>query len=107
MSTIEPPPGTDTVEEGEEVVSHTERAPMGKWRAAGMPRERSKDFKNSSRRLLARLRPERLGVAAVLLFAVGSVTLLVIGPRILGAATNVIVDGISSPSGINFTKLHH
>ena len=107
MTTLEPPPGSDTVEEVEETVTHTERAPMGKWGAAGMPLEHSKDFKNSSRRLLARLRPERLGVAAVLVFAIGSVTLLVIGPRVLGAATNVIVDGVSSPNGIDFTKLHH
>ena len=56
MSVLEPPPGTDTVEEVEEAVVHVERPPMGKWGAAGMPLERSKDFKTSSSRLLARLR---------------------------------------------------
>ena len=62
----------------------------GRWGAVGMPLERSKDFKNSTRRLAARLRPEGLGVAGVLILAVSSVSLAVIAPRILGSATNVI-----------------
>ena len=57
--------------------------------AAGVPMERSKDLKNSSRRLAARLRPERAGVAAVLLLTVVSVVLLVYAPRLLGNATNI------------------
>jgi ATP-binding cassette subfamily B protein len=56
--------------------------------------------------MLHRLAPERFRVAAVMLFAVVSVTLTVIGPRILGHATNIIVDGIRSPAGINFGDLH-
>ncbi len=107
MSVLEPPPGTDTVEEIEESVTHVERPPMGKWGAAGMPLERSKDIKTASRRLLARLRPEWIGVVAVMVFAVMSVTLLVLGPRILGHATNIIVDGVTSGQGIDFTSLHH
>ena len=79
---------------------------MGRFGAAGMPLERSKDFKNSTRRLAARLAPEGLGVAAVLILAIASVTLLVIAPKILGNATNIIVDGVTSGKGINFTKLH-
>ncbi len=79
----------------------------GRWGAAGMPLERSKDFKNSTRRLGARLRPEGFGVALVLLLAVASVTLLVIAPKILGNATNIIVDGVTSGKGINFSKLHN
>ncbi len=79
---------------------------MGRFGAAGMPLERSKDFKNSTRRLAARLRPEGFGVALVLVLAVASVTLLVIAPKILGSATNVIVDGVTSGKGIDFSKLH-
>ena len=105
MSVLEPPPGTDTVEEVEETVVHIER-PAGKWGAVGMPLERSKDFKTATRRLLARLRPEAVRVVAVLIFAFASVTLLVIGPRVLGHATNVIVDGVTSGSGIDFGALH-
>ena len=78
----------------------------GRWGAAGVPLERSKDFKNSTRRLAARLRPEGLAVAGVFLLAVTSVTLAVLAPRILGSATNVIVDGISGNNGIDFDKLH-
>jgi ATP-binding cassette subfamily B protein len=72
----------------------------------GMPVERSENFSNVVRRLLHRMAPERLRVGAVLLFAVVSVTLTVIGPRILGHATNIIVAGIQSPKGIDFSDLH-
>jgi ATP-binding cassette subfamily B protein len=105
VSQWEPPPGTDTVEEVEEAVVHIER-PAGRWSAAGMPLERSKDFKTATRRLLTRLRPEALPVLVVLVFAVLSVCLFVIGPRILGRATNVIVDGVTTGQGIDFGQLH-
>jgi len=72
----------------------------------GMPVERSENFGNVVRRLLHRLRPERLRVVAVLLFAVVSVTLTVIGPRILGHATNIVVAGLQAPAGIDFAELH-
>jgi ATP-binding cassette subfamily B protein len=72
----------------------------------GMPVEHSKNFGASIRRLLRRMRPERLRVAAVLVFAIVSVTLTVIGPRILGEATNTVVEGIQSPQGIDFSELH-
>ncbi len=58
-----------------------------------MPVERSKDFRGSFKRLLRELRPERRIIALVVVLAVVSVTLVVIGPRLLGAATNVIFDG--------------
>lgn len=78
----------------------------GRWGAVGMPVERSKDLKNSTRRLAARLRPEGTGVVVVLLLAVASVTLLVIAPKILGGATNIIVDGVVGGEGIDFAALH-
>src|SRR5262245_40278881 len=107
MSVLEPPPGTDTVEEVEESITRVERPPMGKWSAAGMPLERSKDFKASSTRLLARLRPEWPGVVVVMVCALLSVTLLVIGPRILGHATNIVVAGVSpGGQGVDFGALH-
>jgi len=96
------PPGLS-----DEELARDARPQFGKLTAAGMPLERSKDFKSSSTRLLARLRPERLRVAFVLGCGVASVTLLVFGPRILGRATNIIVNGVVSGQGVNFTKLHN
>jgi ATP-binding cassette subfamily B multidrug efflux pump len=72
----------------------------------GMPVEKSENFGVAIRRLFGRMRDERFRIIAVLLFAIVSVTLTVIGPRILGDATNVVVDGISSGKGIDFGDLH-
>ncbi|QNN55035.1 ABC transporter ATP-binding protein [Nocardioides mesophilus] len=60
----------------------------------GMVGQKSMDFGPSARRLVARLRPERLKVAAVLLLAVGGVALSVVGPKILGRATDLIFSGV-------------
>jgi len=73
----------------------------------GMPVERSENFGNVVRRLLRRLRPERPRVIAVLVLAVISVTMTVIGPRILGHATNIVVEGIQKHGGIDFGALHN
>ncbi|MFB7497625.1 ABC transporter ATP-binding protein [Streptomyces sp. NPDC056161] len=67
--------------------------PMGRM-TAGAPDQRSMDFKASSRRLIARFRPERLMLYVMLLCTVVSVTLSVIGPKILGKATDLVFAGI-------------
>jgi ATP-binding cassette subfamily B protein len=77
----------------------------GRFGAAGMPLERSKDLGGSVRRLARRLAPERLGVILVVVLAVVSVSMFVVGPRILGSATQTIVDGVMS-GGIDFGRLH-
>src|ERR1700754_4974497 len=64
------------------------------WGAIGMPAEKSMDFGPSVRRLLGRLVPERLGIAIVVVLGVVSVTLAVIGPMVLGYATDVIFAGV-------------
>ena len=69
----------------------------------GQPPERSKDLRGTVRRLLARLRPERVRLVIVLVFGVTSVALLVTGPKILGTATNVLFDGVVGkqfPAGV-------
>jgi len=69
----------------------------------GQPPERSKDLRETVRRLLARLRPERVRLVIVLVFGVTSVAFLVTGPKILGAATNVLFDGVVGkqlPAGV-------
>src|SRR6266851_5526862 len=69
----------------------------------GMPVEKSKDFRGTLRRLVARLRPERLTIAIVVMVASASVVFSVIGPKLIGNATNVIFEGVigkSLPAGI-------
>ena len=70
---------------------------------AGMPVEKSMDFWPSAKRLLRRLGPERMPAFAVLLLTLGSVSFSVIGPKILGHATNLIFAGVIGgqlPAGI-------
>ena len=65
---------------------------------------RSKDPRRTLRRLLARLRPERMRLVPALLMGVTSVVLVVLGPKILGNATNVLFDGVVSrrlPAGVS------
>ena len=74
----------------------------GPARFMGGPTEKSMDFRGSGRRLLRTLRPERTVVAAVLCLGTLSVGLSVLGPRILGHATDLIFSGVigrSLPAG--------
>jgi ATP-binding cassette subfamily B multidrug efflux pump len=64
------------------------------WMGAAMPAEKSMTFGPSARRLLARLRPQRRLVLCVIALALVSVTLAVLGPKILGHATNIIFAGV-------------
>ncbi len=69
----------------------------------GLPPAKSKDFRGSLRRLLARLRPELPRVLLVVVLAVVSVSLSIVGPKILGNATNLIFEGALSqrlPAGV-------
>ncbi|HEX2574874.1 MAG TPA: ABC transporter ATP-binding protein [Aquihabitans sp.] len=78
----------------------------GRFGGAGMPAERSEDFRGSTRRLLETMGPERRGIVAVLVAAVASVSLAVTGPRVLGRGTDVIVDGVTGRTdGIDLDRL--
>jgi ATP-binding cassette subfamily B protein len=78
----------------------TERVQMGGGPGRGGPfggamvGQKSMDFGPSAKRLVGRLAPERAKVVSVLLLAVASVALSVIGPRILGHATDLIFEGL-------------
>ncbi|MCY7405141.1 MAG: ABC transporter ATP-binding protein/permease [Cryobacterium sp.] len=63
-----------------------------------LPAEKSMNFTASGKRLLGKLRPERLWLALVLALAVISVTFSVLGPRLLGEGTNLIFSGVVSTS---------
>ncbi|MGZ8528814.1 MAG: ABC transporter ATP-binding protein [Candidatus Limnocylindrales bacterium] len=70
----------------------------------GMPAEKSKDFRGAFGRLLRRLRPEAPLIAIVFVLAIVSVAFAVVGPKILGNATNVIFQGVISqqlPAGVS------
>ena len=74
----------------------------GAW-MAGPSVEKSLDFRGSGMRLLRTLRPQRLLIIGTLLLALASVVLAVIGPKILGRATDLIFFGIRNPAvGIDF-----
>jgi len=94
-----------TEEEVEETPQH--QVTVGpRMMGATVPVERSKDFRNSTLRLISWMRPERFRLILVLSSAVISVMMSVVGPKILGNATNVIISGVQAPTGIDFPELH-
>ncbi len=68
--------------------------PGGPMGGMGMPAEKAMNFSGSAKRLFNRLRPDRVGIMSVVVLAVISVALSVIGPKILGHATDLIFNGI-------------
>ena len=56
--------------------------------------EKSLDFRGSSRRLLRTLRPEVPTISVATVLGIASVALSVLGPKILGHATNLIFSGV-------------
>nr|MDQ2723208.1 ABC transporter transmembrane domain-containing protein [Actinomycetota bacterium] len=74
---------------------------------AGRPVEKSLNFRGSGLRLLRTLRPERLLLVAVLALGALSVGLTVLGPKILGRATDYIFAGVLGrhiPAGTTTTE---
>ncbi|WP_405993490.1 ABC transporter ATP-binding protein [Streptomyces sp. NBC_00986] len=68
--------------------------PMGRMMAGTGPDARSMDFKVSGKRLIGQFRPERLTIGILLMCVVVSVGLNVVGPKILGNATDLVFAGI-------------
>ncbi|TGA95208.1 ABC transporter ATP-binding protein [Streptomyces sp. MZ04] len=67
------------------------------------PDSRSMDFKGSGKRLLAQFRPERTTMYGMIAAGVLSVALSVLGPKILGRATDLLFAGIvgrDMPAGV-------
>ena len=71
--------------------------------------EKAKDFKGTVRQLLRYMGQYKLGVLAVMIFAVGSTVFNVIGPKIMGKATTGLSDGlmakIQGTGGIDFNYI--
>ena len=79
------------------------RGPMG----GRMHGEKAKDFKGTLRKLLKEMKPFRVGVITVIIFAMVSTVFSIAGPKILGKATTEIFRGLvakvsGSGSGIDF-----
>ncbi|WP_419095487.1 ABC transporter ATP-binding protein [Pseudarthrobacter naphthalenicus] len=80
----------------------------GPFAGMNVPAEKAMNFWPSARRLLGTLRPEWPWLILVLVMGVGSVTLSVIGPRLLGEGTNLIFAGVVSkqlPPGLSKEQL--
>ncbi|MFD7981776.1 ABC transporter ATP-binding protein [Kitasatospora indigofera] len=79
------------------------RGPAGPGRfMGGQGAEKSMDFKGSGKRLLNLLRPERAAIVGVLGLGVLSIGCAVVGPKVLGNATDLIFAGVvgrQAPAG--------
>ncbi|HLN76855.1 MAG TPA: ABC transporter ATP-binding protein [Nocardioidaceae bacterium] len=89
-------------------MKETERVQAGPGRGhgpfgGGMVGQKSENFGPSAQRLVRRLQPERAKVVTVIALGVLSVALAVVGPKILGRATDLIFAGLfgrNMPAGI-------
>jgi ATP-binding cassette subfamily B protein len=72
----------------------------------GVPGEKARDLRSSTGRLLSLLREDRAPLWPIVAVAAVGVCLTVLGPKILGEATDVVIEGVSSPEGIDFGSLH-
>ena len=74
-------------------------------RMSNIPGEQSRDFGHAVRRTFSRLRQERVHVSGVIVLAAIAVGMQVVGPKILGHGTDIIVKGLQTRS-IDFAALH-
>ena len=74
-----------------------------------MAGEKPKDFKGSSSKLIKYMAQFKFRILAVIIFAIGGTVFNILGPKILGRATNELFDGlvakIEGIGGINFDKI--
>jgi ATP-binding cassette subfamily B multidrug efflux pump len=69
----------------------------------GAPAVKARDFRGSLKRLGAYLRPQAAIIAVVLVLATASVVFSVVGPKMLGQATNRVFEGVVGkqiPAGV-------
>jgi ATP-binding cassette, subfamily B, multidrug efflux pump len=75
----------------------------GPFGGPGLPPEKPKDLKGSFRRLAGTLLPEAPRIGLVIALAILSVACAVVGPKILGNATDILFEGVVStqiPAGL-------
>jgi ATP-binding cassette subfamily B multidrug efflux pump len=95
------------------------RGPMGggPMGAMGRPVEKARNFRGTLFRLVGYLRPHRLQLALVFVFAIIGVTFSILSPKIMGNATTKIFEGLMAKytamklhrpaPGIDFGYLEH
>ena len=98
------PARTDAEVSGE-IPKRPPRGPLGHGGPMGMaaPVAKAMDFKGSLRRLVGELRPERTPIVWVVVLTLASVGAMVMGPKVLGWATDVIFRGVVGrmlPAGV-------
>ena len=91
------------------------RPPVGGGPMGGPPGmlrggEKARNFKGTMAKLLKYLRPYRVSIAIVLIFAIASTVFFILGPKILGKATTKLFEGIvsqiqGSGTGIDFAYI--
>ena len=70
-----------------------------------MPGEKAKNFSKAIKDLLRYLKPHRIRVTIVFIFAIASTVFSILAPAVLGQATDVVVKGLMSDVGVDFSKL--
>ena len=79
--------------------------PGARFGSFGMPAEKPKDFGSATRRLLRRLQRERWAVTVAIVMTVVSVSMSVLLPKILGSATDIVVQSVFKGSALDFGHL--
>ncbi len=84
--------------------------PMGHGPGPGMmPGEKAKDFKGTSKKLIAYMGRYKFAILLVMIFAIGGTAFNIIGPKVLSKATTELFNGlmakVSGTGGINFTRI--
>ena len=93
-STAQPPP--EPTEDGTGEQAAPPRSPRGGHGHGGfgMPTEKPSNFAGSAKRLLRQLRPYRPHIAGAVVLTLVGVLLSVLGPRVLGRATDLVFAGL-------------
>lgn len=81
------------------------KRPGGHGPGGMMPGEKAKNFKGTMIALWKYVKDFKWQIAAVFIFAVGSTVFTIVSPKILGKATDKVVEGLMSGMGIDFDGL--
>lgn len=78
----------------------------------GHSTEKAKDFKGTLKKLVDYLKPYKISIFIVMIFAFGSAAFSIIGPKILGKATTKLYEGLigkvsNAGASIDFTYIGH